>query len=85
MARFLATLAILFLIFYGFRFLRLYVFPKLIQRWLRNFAGEQFQFNQQEPNKKEGEVTITKSVKKNSSDRTLNDGEYVDFEEIKDK
>jgi len=80
---FLRTIAIIVLVYYGLKYLMRFLAPFLIQHMAKKMTN-QFQNQQtQEPKKSEGEVTVkgTQSKKPKFSDK---DGEYVDYEEIKD-
>ncbi|MDF1673829.1 MAG: DUF4834 family protein [Vicingaceae bacterium] len=87
----LRTIAIIFIIFYGFRLLSRYVLPFLLKRWVnkkmgqfQNQANSQFQDQQkaQEFAKEhEGEVKI-KSRSKHDKPESDGLGEFVDYEEV---
>ncbi|MCR8668116.1 DUF4834 family protein [Aestuariibaculum sp. M13] len=78
---------IIILVYYGIKiisrlltpFLIKYVSKKAEQRFGGQFGNFQQQ-RQQEPSKKEGEVTIDKMPNRKSSNKEV--GEYVDYEEI---
>ncbi len=87
----LRTIAIIFIIFYGFRLLARYVFPWLLKRWMnkkmgqfQNQANSQFQDQQKAKDfakQREGEVKI--KPKSNASKSETGDmGDYVDYEEV---
>jgi len=86
----LRTIAIIFLIYYGFRFLSRYVFPFLLKRWVNKKMGEfQNQTQQQFKDEKkvkdyvkehEGEVKI--KAGQTSKTETDNIGDFVDYEEV---
>ena len=82
---FVRTILILLLIYYGFRILSRLLAPYIL-RYLSKKTQERFnrQFNnyqqQQEPRKKEGEVSIDKVPQKKTGGKDV--GEYVDYEEI---
>ena len=87
----LRTLAIIFILFYGFKLLMRYVFPFLLKRWVNKKMG-QFQhgnhnsFSDQEKEQKfakqrEGEVKI-KSKQKTSKPTSDGVGDFVDYEEV---
>ncbi|WP_316930900.1 DUF4834 family protein [Lacinutrix jangbogonensis] len=75
------------LIYFGIKILSKYFGP-LILKYFTKKATERFggQFRdfgnqkQQQPQKKEGEISIDKIPKNKSSNKTV--GEYVDYEEI---
>ena len=90
----LRTIAIILLIYYGFKLLTRYVFPFLLKRWLNKKMG-QFQnqtgqqFNDAEQAKQfakehEGEVKVKAVKKETKTDKSssINSDDYVDFEEI---
>ncbi len=87
----LRTIAIIFIIIYGFRLLGRYVFPFLLKRWMNKKMGqfqnqEHSQFNDQQKaqdfaKEHEGEVKI-KSSGKNSKPETGDMGDFVDYEEV---
>ncbi len=87
---FIRTIAIILLVYYGFKLLSRYVFPFLLKRWMekkmgqfQNQSGQQFNSTDQAKQfakEHEGEVKV--KTTKSSKSSTLNDGEYVDFEEV---
>ncbi len=84
MVGFIKTVAIIILIYYGFKFLARLLAPFLIKK-ITDKMGSQFQnqSQQKESTKPEGEVTIEKK-QSTKSKFSKNDGEYIDYEEIKD-
>ncbi len=86
MVRFLTTIFIIVAVYYGIKYLARLLFPLLMKRVVNKMTGgqfNQFQQQEQEPTKKEGEVTITNKKKKDSN-KIDDSGDYVDYEEIKD-
>lgn len=87
----LRTIAIIFIVIYGFRLLAKYVFPFLLKRWLnkkmgqfQNQANSQFQEQQkaqQFAKEQEGKVKI-KTRGKNDKPESDGLGEFVDYEEV---
>ncbi|MBQ4821915.1 DUF4834 family protein [Aquimarina sp. MMG016] len=79
----LKVLLIILLVYYGLKILTR-LFGPLLLKYVTKKAGEKFQqqFNQyQNPEQSaQGEVTIDKKSKQNSSNKDV--GEYIDFEEI---
>ncbi len=79
----LKIILIIILVYYGLKVLTR-LFGPLLLKYVTKKAGEKFeqQFNQyQQPQQStEGEVTIEKRTKKNSSNKDV--GEYIDYEEI---
>lgn len=88
----LRTIAIIFIIFYGFRLLARYVFPWLLKRWMnkkmgqfQNQANSQFQDQQKAKDfakQREGEVKIKSKGKGGANSSTEDVGDYVDYEEV---
>ena len=80
---FLRTILIILLIYYGIKVLSR-LFAPILMRFVAKKADERFggQFNNQqsEPIKKEGEITIDKVPKTKSSNKNV--GDYIDYEEI---
>lgn len=71
-------LLILFLIYFIVRIFTRYIFRSYFKKMQGNFEDQQNQYN-----KKEGDVTInTKSGKGKKIDK--DEGDYVDYEEIKE-
>ncbi|WP_452220739.1 DUF4834 family protein [Lacinutrix salivirga] len=80
----LRTLIIIALIYYGIKILSKlfapYLFKQVVKKAEKKF-GQQFEgFKNQQPPKKEGEITIDKMPQRKSSNKKV--GDYVDFEEI---
>lgn len=83
----LRTIFIIVLVYYVFKVLSR-IFAPFLVKYAAKKAGERFggqfgQFqkqNQQEPIKKEGEITIDKIPKTKTSNKDV--GDYVDYEEI---
>ena len=87
----LRTIAIIIIVYYGFKFLFRIVFPFLITRWANKKMQEfqqnaQNQFKSQEEAKQfakqnEGKVKIQPTTKNNKPE-TDGLGDYVDYEEV---
>jgi hypothetical protein len=87
----LRTIAIIVLVYYGFKLLARYVFPFLLTRWVNKKMGQfqnqsQQQFRDAEQAKQfskehEGEVKI-KTKKGSTTASSIDDGEFVDYEEV---
>ncbi len=79
----LKVILIILLIYYGLKVLTR-LFGPLLLKYVTKKAGQKFQqqFNQYQQTKQpeEGEVTIEKKPKQNSSNKDA--GEYIDYEEI---
>ena len=84
---FLKTIAIIVLVYYALKFIGRLAAPFLVKKMAdkmsQNFQNRQSQQQKQEQEKPEGEVTVegkqTKEAKFSKSE-----GEYVDFEDVKD-
>ena len=82
------TILILLLIYYGFKFLTRLLAPiilkKMVNKMGSNFQSSFTNFSKQAHNqKKEGDITIEKSTKKDKNTRSKKDlGDYIDYEEI---
>jgi hypothetical protein len=81
---FLRTIAIIVLIYYGIKFLARLLAPFLIKKMADKMTS-QFQnpYQKEQETKAEGEVTVEKKPSKTSKFSDT-EGEYVDYEEIKD-
>jgi len=83
---FLRTIAIIVVIYYAFKFLMRLLAPFLMKK-MADKIGSQFHQNQQGrqkyESKPEGEVTVEDRTQK-ASKISDSEGEYVDYEEIKD-
>ena len=87
----LRTIAIIFIVIYGFRLLAKYVFPFLLKRWLNKKMGQfqnqnNNQYQEQQKAQKfakeqEGKVKI-KSKSDNNKPESDGLGEFVDYEEV---
>lgn len=81
--KFIVTIAIIVLIYYGIRIFSRYVLPLLIDKGIKNMQQkmQDQQRGHQPSRRQEGEVTIEGQPqnKKNSQD---NKGDYIDFEEV---
>jgi len=82
----LKTILFILLFYYGFKIVSR-LFAPLMLKYLSKKAEQRFggQFRdfgrqQQEPKRKEGEISIDKMPSKKSSNKSV--GEYVDYEEI---
>ena len=79
---FLRTILIILLIYYGIKVLSR-LFAPFLMKFVAKKAEQRFgsQFNaKEEPQKKEGEVTIDKVPNTKSSNKNV--GDYIDYEEI---
>ncbi|MBN2519893.1 MAG: DUF4834 family protein [Bacteroidales bacterium] len=76
-----------FIIFYYlFKLIGRYILPWLIKKFFNRMTQQQsnvYQRTKQEYKKKEGEVTVHYNTDKNKKRRSDNEGDYVDYEEIK--
>lgn len=84
MFKLLDTLIFIFLILMIFRYIGRYVIPFLLKSWVSKKVSEMQQNQQsyQQPNKREGEVTIEYQPE-NKKHHNRDSGEYVDYEEVK--
>ena len=84
---FLKILVFFIFIYYGFKFLARYLFPYLLKRQINrlnkiyNANNDTEFYNSQKFN--EGDVSITKT--KNTTKKKINteEGEYIEYEEVK--
>ncbi|MDG1527791.1 MAG: DUF4834 family protein [Polaribacter sp.] len=82
----LRTIAIILLVYYGFKFLAKLFAPYLMKRMVNKMQekAQGQQQRQQQPNVKVGETVIDKKPQnKNQSNNSV--GEYVDYEEVEDE
>ncbi|MDO7171326.1 DUF4834 family protein [Mariniflexile sp. AS56] len=81
---FIRTILIIILIYYGLKVLSRLFAPLLLKyiakKAEQKFGGQFQQRPQQQPTKKEGEVSIDKVPNVKTSNKDV--GEYVDYEEI---
>lgn len=78
----LRTLVILAIIYFVFRFFTRFILPIILRNYINNKVS-QAQRYQNETRRHEGDVTINYSSDKDKKYREK-EGEYVDFEEIKE-
>jgi len=78
---------IVLIIYYAFSFIFRYVLPLIMRKYVNDFQKQfthENQHSQQEMNrKKEGEVSIKFVEKDKIKSKHPDDGEYIDYEEIK--
>jgi hypothetical protein len=78
---------IVLIIYYAFSFLMRYILPMVMRKYVNDFQKQFTQENrhsQEEMNrKKEGEVSIKFVDKDKNKSQHPDEGEYVDYEEIK--
>jgi uncharacterized protein HemY len=78
---------IVLVIYYAFSFLMRYILPMVMRKYVNDFQKQFTQENrhsQEEMNrKKEGEVSIKFVDKDKNKSQHPDEGEYVDYEEIK--
>lgn len=83
----LRLILIVLFIYYAFSFLMRYVLPLLMRKYVSDFQKQFTQENQRSNDemnrKKEGEVSIKFVDKDKNKSQHPDDGEYVDYEEIK--
>lgn len=81
LTNFLKTLGIIVVVYYALKFLGRLLFPVVVKKAVNNMQARQSQYQRQQQNKPEGEVTVENN--RGRQNRTnSNEGEYVDFEEI---
>jgi hypothetical protein len=81
LTNFLKTVGIIVLVYYGLKFVGRLLFPIVVKKAVNNMQARQTQYQRQQQNKPEGEVTIEKDrAQQNRNSKA--EGEYVDFEEI---
>ena len=82
------TILIILLIYYGFKFLTRLLAPiilkKMVNKMGSNFQSSFTNFSKQaHSQKKEGDITIEKSKKKDKKTKSKKDvGDYIDYEEV---
>lgn len=81
--KFIVTLLVIALIYFGIRIVTRYVLPLLINRGIKNMQSkmQDQQHQNQRTSRTDGEVTIEKN-KKNNQGKSQSEGDYVDFEEV---
>ena len=84
MIGFFRTLIIIAIIYFALRFIFRIVLPLVLGNYLKKKVSQaQNNYHRQEYSRREGEVTINSSSTNDKKYRN-NEGEYVDFEEIKE-
>lgn len=82
------TILIILLIYYGFKFLTRLLAPiilkKMVNKMGSNFQSSFTNFSKQaHSKKKEGDIIIEKSTKKEKNTKSKKDlGDYIDYEEV---
>jgi hypothetical protein len=81
----LRTILILLAIYFLFRFIMRVILPLLLKNYIEKKQKEFFGQQQHFDKKEEGKITVKKgSSLKNKKKTNDDEGEYVDYEEIKD-
>jgi hypothetical protein len=81
LTNFLKTIGIIVVIYFGLKLVGRLLFPIVVKKAVNNMQARHSQFQRQQQNKPEGEVTVEKNRRQqNRANNT--EGEYVDFEEI---
>jgi len=81
LTNFLKTVGIIVVIYFVLKFVGRLLFPIVVKKAVNNMQERQSQYQRQQQNKQEGEVTVEKN--RRDQNRTRNtEGEYVDFEEV---
>lgn len=83
LVNFLRTILIIVVIYYGIRLFSRYVLPLLVDKGLKNMQQkmQNQQRQNQRPSRPDGEVTIENN-KNTDRNKSQNQGDYVDFEEV---
>jgi len=90
MGALLKVILITVLIFWFFKILIREFFPFLLKKYvdktLENFQQQtkDFSFNEQAQKRKEGEVTIENKAPNRGKSDNIREGDYVEYEEVKD-
>ncbi len=80
--KFIITIAIIVLVYYGFKFFSRHILPMLIDKGMKNMQQKmQNQQSNNKPSRPEGEVTIEKK-QSNKAKSSQKGDDYVDFEEV---
>lgn len=83
---FLKTLAIIFLVYYFFKYTLRLLAPFILQSFAKKMQqkfNDQFFQQHQNSKNKEGDITI-EGKKNNAKSKDHNVGDYVDFEEVEE-
>lgn len=83
---FFRTILILVLVYYGFKFFVRYFAPKLVEKAADKLYADMKKKEEMQKRKttRQGDVTIDYTNKKPKQYRR-NEGDYIEFEEVKDK
>ncbi len=81
---FLRTLLIILLVWYGFKMVMRFLAPKVVEKAAEKIVRDmqQKQNQQARPGTRPGDITVERTDKKDKQVKR-NEGEYIDFEEIK--
>jgi hypothetical protein len=78
---------VILIIYYAFTFLMRFIIPSMMRKYVNNMQQKFTQKNQHSQDemdgKKEGEISIKYVNKDKNNSQRPDDGEYVDYEEIK--
>lgn len=81
--KFIITIVVIILLYYGFKLLSRFILPLLIDKGMKSMQQKmREQQHQQQPKRPEGEVTIEGQPGQNDKNNQKNNGEYIDFEEV---
>ncbi len=80
LTNFLKTVGLIVVIYFVLKFLGRLLFPVVVKKAVNNMQARQSQYQRQNQQKQEGEVTVENH--RRQTNQTSNQGEYVDFEEI---
>lgn len=81
LTNFLKTVGIIVVIYFALKFVGRLLFPVVVKKAVNNMQARQSQYQRQQQNKQEGEVTVEKN-RAGQTRTNSTEGEYVDFEEI---
>ena len=81
LTNFLKTVGIIVVIYFVLKFVGRLLFPIVVKKAVNNMQERQSQYQRQQQNKQEGEVTVEKNRRDQNRARNT-EGEYVDFEEV---
>jgi len=78
---------IIFIVYAVFSFIARYIIPSMMRKYVndfqKNFTQENQRSQEEQARKKEGEISIKYVDKDKDPTHNPDDGEYVDYEEIK--
>lgn len=81
LTNFLKTVGIIVVVYFALKFIGRLLFPMVVKKAVNNMQARQSQYQRQQQNKQEGEVTVENNRGRQNQTHHK-EGEYVDFEEI---